>query len=83
IADLEKEMLAAADLMEFERAAELRDQIVALEGKTLKKRRTGRGPDMPGAPASADVGGRRPSRLTRPIRPTGRTNVPQSGPATR
>jgi len=33
LADLEKEMYAAADSLEFERAAELRDKILTLQGK--------------------------------------------------
>ena len=36
IARLRKEMLQAAEALEFERAAELRDQMLALESKALE-----------------------------------------------
>lgn len=38
VAKLEKEMKAAARAMEFERAAELRDQLMAVQGQIVKRR---------------------------------------------
>ncbi len=35
LAELEKEMLAAAEVLDFERAAELRDRIYALQGRSV------------------------------------------------
>ncbi len=60
VSELEKEMLAAAEALEFERAAALRDRVAALTGTAEE-----RGTRVPGVPAGNKRGGRRKKKRRR------------------
>jgi excinuclease ABC subunit B len=64
--ELEAEMLAAAENLEFERAAALRDRIMALKSSEGGKSRPSASPQGTSARAKAKAGGKKTSRRPKP-----------------